>query len=307
MKNKRKYILTCTLFAIIAFIDVFAAPKKSTFLELAKKLYDNGDYKQAIEFIDKAIDKDTLNKFQAFNLRGICNYNLKNFQDALKDLNLSLELINTKISQSNNPDLVKDINSLKSNTYFNRALVYQELNQLDSALNDYSYVISNDKDNKFSYFNKGFIYYQKSMNDSALFYFSEVLRADPNDLDALYNRANIYYESGDCKLSEIDYFKLIKNKKEDEFIYLNLGNCYFKSSDFAKSIEYYSKSISKNKNMISAYYNRAQSFKSIKNYKFALVDLKFVLNNLEKDVNFVNKKESIIKELENLQNFIKDN
>lgn len=308
MKSNYKYItFIFLLIASIAYLDLISAPKKSTFLELAKKLYDNGDYKQAIEFIDKAIDKDTSNKHQAYSLRGICNYNLKNYKDALADLKSSIELLKTKLNDAQSKESKKDLISLQSNTYFNRALVYQELGELDSALNDFSFVIANDKDNKFSYFNKGFIYFQKSMNDSALFYFTEVLRVDPNDYDALYNRGNIYYELGDCIQSENDYNKLIKNKRDDEFIYLNLGNCYFNKSDFQKSIEFYGKSISKNKFMISAYYNRAQAFKSQKKYKDAMNDLKFVMDNLEKDVNFVNKKQNIKKEFENLQNFVREN
>lgn len=308
MKSNYKYItFIFLLIASNAYLDLISAPKKSTFLELAKKLYDNGDYKQAIEFIDKAIDKDTSNKHQAYSLRGICNYNLKNYKDALADLKSSIELLKTKLNDAQSKESKKDLISLQSNTYFNRALVYQELGELDSALNDFSFVIANDKDNKFSYFNKGFIYFQKSMNDSALFYFTEVLRVDPNDYDALYNRGNIYYELGDCIQSENDYNKLIKNKRDDEFIYLNLGNCYFNKSDFQKSIEFYGKSISKNKFMISAYYNRAQAFKSQKKYKDAMNDLKFVMDNLEKDVNFVNKKENIKKEFENLQNFVREN
>jgi len=309
MKFNDKYysIILILVLIILTNSNLFSSPKKSTFLELAKKLYDNGDYKQAIEFIDRAIDKDTQNTYQAYNLRGICNYNLKNYNDALVDLNKSIYHLNLKITIADKKDSKKELISFMSNTYFNRALVFQELNQLDSALSDYSFVIVNDRDNKFSYFNKGFIYYQKSVNDSALYYFNQVIKIDPNDFDALYNRANIYYETDNCELAEIDYTKLINNKREDEFIYLNLGNCRFNKSDFVKSIEFYSKSVSKNKNMISAYYNRAQSYKSIKNYKQALIDLKFVMDNLEKDVNFVNKKESIKKELENLLNYMKEN
>ncbi len=307
MSKFLRYSVILLLIIIISInYDIMLAQKKSSFLELAKKLYDNGDYKQAIDFIDKALDKDTQNLYQAYNLRGICNYNLKQYFQALSDLNKSINLINIKLSISEKSDVKKELNTLLSNTYFNRALVFQELNELDSALNDYSYVINSDKDNKYAYFNKGFIYYQQSVNDSAVFYFTKVLQIDSNDLDALYNRANIYYQEGNCQLSEIDYHKLITNKREDEYIYFNLGNCQFSQGNYLQSIEYYNKSIKNNKYMLSSYYNRAQSYKSIKNYTAAVNDLKFVLDNIQKDINFASKKEEISKELINLQNFMKE-
>ncbi|HRP01629.1 MAG TPA: tetratricopeptide repeat protein [Candidatus Kapabacteria bacterium] len=300
------YILVLACIVISAY-SLLSAPKKSTYLDLAKKLYENGDYKQAIEFIDKSSDKDTVNLDRAYNLRGICNYNLKKYDIALLDLNKSLVLINQKLEHQTKADQIKDLNSIKTNTYFNRALVYQELSELDSAINDYTYVINNDKSNKFAYFNKGFIFYQKQMNDSALLYFSQVLSIDSNDMDALYNQANIYYELNNCEKAQIAYYKLITNKRADEFVYLNMADCEFRNKNYEQSINDYSQSIKINKFMLSAYYNRAQAYKVTKKFNESLKDLKFVLENIGKDINFANRGDEIQNEISNLQKFIKGN
>jgi len=278
-------------------------------LSKAKELYEKGNYKKSIEILNNLLKKDSSLKSQIYNLRGINNYHLGKYKEALEDFHKSLFnaqfLLNTIIELNKKED-IKELNQFITNVHFNRTLVYQELGLLDSTLIDLNYVIENDKNNKFAYFNKGFVYYQMGNKDSAIEYFSKVLLLDSNDLDAKYNRANIYYELQNCNKAREDYVELIDKKKYDEYIYLNIGNCYFNDKEYQLSIDYYTKALELNNLLIVALYNRAQAYKSINELEKATLDLQIVLKNIEKDKKMLEKKELITKELEYLIKLIEN-
>jgi len=298
-------IFVLLLLTSLFFTSLSAIDNTTNYLNIAKNFFDNGDYKKAIEFSNKAMLNDSSLIFNALNLRGISYYHLKDFKSSLADFMNTIQLIDIEINKISSFDKRKsELNQLvqlKTNTYFNRALVYQELNKLENALSDYTYVIANDINNKFALFNKGFLLYQLGYKDSAIVYFTEVLKLDSKDNDARYNRANIYYEMQNCDSAMIDYNELLKYKNNDEFIFLNIANCYYNQKNYNAAIINYTKSIKINNSITAAYYNRAQTYKAIAQYEEALKDLYSAMKIIDKDSTFIDKKDNIIQEIDILK------
>lgn len=307
MNNIRnKALLNFCIF--LSVYSIVVSEKNSNYIDYARKLYENVEYQKSIDYINKHISSDTTLLAFALNLRGICHFHLSNFDSSLIDLTNSIVFIDmdlTNLKESGKTKEINELNNLKSNTYFNRGLVLQELNRFDEAIISYNYVIINDINNKYAYFNQGFIYYQLNKLDSAIACFSKVINIDPTDMDAVFNRANIYYELKDCRNANHDYNMLIANNRSNEYIYFNLANCFFNQKEYTEAIKYYNLSLKFNKIFSSAYYNRAQSYLALKKYKDALQDLNSAIKFIDNDKDLFLHKTEILAEIEVVKKFIK--
>lgn len=229
-----------------------------------------------------------------------------------------------------------DANPQNLDAAINLANAYDEVEEFDKAIEFYNKALEIDKNCALIYNNRGYTYYQKKDYEKALKDYDKALLLNPKLQLAIDNRVNLVTE-----LEQLgDYDELVKNsnlQNNDYKYYFNLGMAearlgkydeaeaaYKKSielnpdfapvylffgilehgrDNFDKAEEYYSKSIEVDKNMVDAYFNRAQlAFASETNneehFEKALSDLEIAVKLDEKFVDAYYSMAVIYKKLE---------
>ena len=151
-----------------------------------------GKTKEAIEYINKAIEKNISNA-EAFNLRGVAYYELKEYPNALLDFNQSIKL---------QPDSYRP--------YFNRALLRTSENKTDSALVDYNTAAKLAPDTSDVFLNRGQLLVQMDKLPEAITDFEKATRLNENNKQAWYNLGNTYYRQKDFKKATLAFRQTIK-------------------------------------------------------------------------------------------------
>lgn len=89
---------------------------------------------------------------------------------------------------------------------YGRALWYQEHDELNKAIQDYTSIITINPANKNAHFNLGYIHHVLlQVYDSAIEHYSNALQADPQYLEAYYNRGLCYESLGNVDAAFADY------------------------------------------------------------------------------------------------------
>jgi tetratricopeptide (TPR) repeat protein len=133
--------------------------------------------------------------------------------------------------------------------FSNRGLVYDELQEYDLAIRDYSEALRRDPRDPSTYHNRGRAYKAKKDYEPAIRDYGVAISLDPTWSDAYFNRANVY-----------------KAKREYE-----------------RAINDYSDAIRLEPDSPDAYFNRAQAHKARKAYYQAASDYSEVLRLDPKD------------------------
>ncbi len=162
------------------------------FLEKAKEQLVKGNPKEAIGYLNQAIDKDAQNA-KAFNMRGVANFELKDYANAILDYEKAIQL---------------DPKDYKP--YFNRASVKMEKSDWEGALNDCEKAAEIQPDTAEIYVKSGIIQSALLRIPEAINAFDKALKLNPKETNALYNRGNIYYQTNDFEKAEKDFLAAIK-------------------------------------------------------------------------------------------------
>jgi tetratricopeptide (TPR) repeat protein len=162
------------------------------FLDKAKEQLQKGNAKDAVEYLNQAIDKDPENA-KAFNMRGAANFELKDYANALLDYEKAIKL---------NPKDYKP--------YFNRASVKMEKADWEGALGDCMQAAQIQPDTAEIYVKSGIIYAALLKVPEAINDFDKALKLNPKETNALYNRGNIYFQTKDYENAEKDFQTAVK-------------------------------------------------------------------------------------------------
>ncbi len=182
-------------------------------------------------------------------------------------------------------------------SYILRAVIYEESNQLDKAIEDYGELIKIDEKNKKYYNSRGYLYYKQKKYDQALKDFDQSLTLNKNQKDIQYYTGLIYQIKKEYKkslevineliaqeenddyyiLAAEDYFYLKKYKKtieminkctnKDEYLLELLGDSYYELKDYKSALNYLNQ-VTPSKNV---YYKQALCYYYLKDYEQALV------------------------------------
>ena len=118
----------------------------------ALALWQDGKYtnpKKALEYWNRAISANSKSP-EAFNNRGLANYNLKRYQDAVEDYSQAIRM---------NPE--------DAIAYNNRGNAYYAMMKYEPAESDYNDSIAINPQYANAYLNRGLAYYQMDKNDQA--------------------------------------------------------------------------------------------------------------------------------------------
>ena len=202
----------------------------------------------------------------------------------------------------------------------NLANAKDEAGDYDSAILGYTKAIELDKRNALAYNNRGFSYFHKGEFEKAMNDYDMALMLSPKLKIAEYNKQDLikilkddekysdllknaenshkdykYYFNlgiqeanvGNTNEAMAAYNKVIELKPDFAPVYMFIGIIEFQKENYKKAYEYYSKTIDIDKNMVDAYFNRAQIVFATKTEDEK--ELKSALEDLEKAIEFDDK------------------
>ena len=202
----------------------------------------------------------------------------------------------------------------------NLANAQDESGNYDSAIVGYTKAIELDKRNALAYNNRGFSYFHKGEFEKAMNDYDMALMLSPKLKIAEYNKQELikvleddekysdllknaenshkdykYYFNlgiqeanvGNTNETMSAYNKVIELKPDFAPVYMFIGILEFQKENYKKAYEYYSKTIDIDKNMVDAYFNRAQIVFATKTEDKK--ELKSALEDLEKAIEFDDK------------------
>jgi len=120
--------------------------------------------------------------------------------------------------------------------YMIRAIVYDNREEYDIAIDDYNTAIELAPDNSLLYYNRGDTYRLMENWDSALDNFSTAIALDPDYIDAYQQRAFTYLEIGEFENAIDDLNTYIQLFPDDPEIYYLLGLLYYVAEDYEAAL-----------------------------------------------------------------------
>jgi tetratricopeptide (TPR) repeat protein len=185
-------IFYCLLFTANCLLLTACTGSSEAFLNKAKEQLQKGNPKDAVGYLNQAIDKDPENA-KAFNMRGAANFELKDYANALLDYEKAIKL---------------DPKDYKP--YFNRASVKMEKADWEGALEDCKKASEIQPDTAEIYVKSGMIHAALLKVPEAINDFDKALKLNPKESNALYNRGNIYFQTKDYENAEKDFLTAVK-------------------------------------------------------------------------------------------------
>lgn len=268
-----------------------------------KKGLDAKDQKTKVEYYTKYIQTHGPTKFVYLN-RGIAKRNLKDYEGALSDFSMAIEL---------DPQYSKG--------YFQRGLTKSQLNDYKNAIPDYSRAIEIDSNDARVYHERGCAkigikdyqgaildltksmildpkvpttYYNLGLAKSRLLdyqgaqmNYSKAIELYPNYDNAYCNRALVKEKLKDYQGALTDISKAIELVPQFHNYYHNRGNIKNSLHDYQGALSDFAKAIELEPNSFSSYIGRAQVKKAMKDYQGAISDYSKALDQDPDKSNFL--------------------
>ena len=185
------------------------------------RLYESGDYQEALKTFNNVIDMDPGYPL-GYDMRGTIYVALNDYEHALNDYNKALEL---------DPTFAQ--------AFYNRGRVYSLLKKYDQALSDLQQSIKHDAAH-FGYRangNIGLIYYQQGQYQKALDAFAASTAYDSSKADVFYLRGETYTALGNYEAAVTDYQSAVSRYPQYDSAYQSLGYAYYKLAQYDKAVE----------------------------------------------------------------------
>ncbi|MDP8240972.1 MAG: tetratricopeptide repeat protein [Candidatus Hatepunaea meridiana] len=159
-----------------------------------------------------------------------------------------------------------------SRTYYNRGTVYVKKGDYDHAISDFNRAIQIDPNLAMAYYNRGTVYVKKGDYDLAITDYNRAILIDPNDVATYCNRGSAYVDKGDYDQAIVDYNRAIQIDPNGAIVYYNRGNAYKNKGDYDQAIVDYNSAIQIDPNYADAYNNRGIAYCSKGDYDNAIAD-----------------------------------
>ena len=122
---------------------------------------ERGKYVKASEDFDQDLSLGDKNEFRNFLYRGVAKLNLQEYDEALEDLNMAV-----------------DLDSKSASAYHTRGRIYYEKREYEDAIKDFETSLNFNPQNEVAYYNLGMTYYKMEDLDKACRYFNESCSMD---------------------------------------------------------------------------------------------------------------------------------
>ncbi len=293
---KKCILYVILIFAFLSEVNGQAARENFKF---AKFKFDNKEYKNALDFLNKAVYEDSL-YVNAYYLRAATQYELQNYFHALMDIEKVFELED------------EDVSSI-GEYYLLRGKIYLGIEEYDQALVDLNRAISDLEDNGDPYYYRGKLYNITGKKLKALSDLDHAIMVNPDKAHYYGYRAEIkigylnpvygdekyqstladinvaialdpenkyYYRvrgeylknMGQQSEALTDYNVVIKEANEEDLPYLQRGVIKMNKYEYRSAIDDFSKSIESDPDNPNSYRYRALCFHNINMYREAYRD-----------------------------------
>ena len=158
--------------------------------------------------------------------------------------------------------------------YYNRAFFYDNVNQKDLALQDYSKTIAISKKFPEAYVNRGNILRDNNKYELALDDYKKAIEIKPQFSIAYYNRSLLFLKQGRNDEALKDINMAIEQDPEFFEAYYTRGIIHYNQKNYVEAISNYSKAIEIKIDFAQAYYNRGLAEYYLNKKNEACADLK---------------------------------
>lgn len=258
------------------------------FYQLHITLLQRGEFIQAIERIDKAIELDPHNAVFYHN-RGMTKGTLGDNQGAISDLDKAIELDPQYTAALNNRGNVKyflgclteaiadynraiQIDPQEAGAYINRGNAKKASDDVRGAIADCNRAIELDPQSFLAYNNLGIARDALGDPQGAVAEYDKAIELNPQYADAYNNRGNAKKASGDLLGAMADYNVAIILNPEYATAFNNRGNAKKDLDDFQGAIADLDEAIGLDPNYADAYYNRGTAKGESDDYEGAVAD-----------------------------------
>jgi len=238
------------------------------FFILAEKDYEKGNFKEAITFLNKAIEIDPLIA-NYYLKRGLAKMNLKFTQD---NLDYFMNYV------SNDPELRKDFKKEFYEDIENYRDVISDKNlDYQSAIDDYDKALEINPRFENAFFHRGCLKEKLENYQSAINDYNKALEINPKSGNAFCHRGWCKCYLSDFDGAIIDFTKAIENPKDEyraknQFIYVDRAEAKFRLEDYQGAIDDYDKAIEMEPEFADALNSRGRAKFILKDYQGAIDD-----------------------------------
>lgn len=228
---------------------------KHYFFNRARTLIGSEEYSQAIQSLNSLIKADSTIA-EAWFLRGVAKYNLKDLIGAQQDFSKSIKF-----------------NPVYSQAYLYRGIVLSNLSKHQQALNDFEATIDLRPNSPDGYYSRGITYLLMNQIEKSIGDFTRVIQLQSKNIDAWLNRGSAKLYKGDTLSALADYSRAtILNPFYSE-AFGKRGRLYFQMNKFNLALDDLNKSISLDSLSSVSYFFRALTHSEIDQDNLALADI----------------------------------
>jgi tetratricopeptide (TPR) repeat protein len=270
------------LFLLIAFV-ISATPgycqSKKDYQTIADSLYENKDYKGAIENFTKAINDSKKNKALLVTLldkRALAEIDTDLYKDAIKDEITALSV---------DPNY--------GDAYWNLGRAYDSIGDYQLAIDNFTRALSYNAGNKRNlstlYNNIGNALRNLKKYKEAIYNYNQSIDLNKRNKYANWNRGLAYELNGDYQLAADDYTAAMFNNQDNQkfiaLLYANRANVKIKQKQYQEGINDLNTAIRMNPVNGNFYKDRGQAYRNNGDYQLAINDyttaIPFFNNNKE--------------------------
>ncbi len=211
----------------------------------------------------------------AFYLRGISKYNLKDYRGAIEDLSKAIQynpiFANYYLYRGNakqklydfkgakeDYDKAIEVRPISTDAYLSRGINYIIVKKYDDAIKDFDMAIELSRSNPYAYLYRAIGKQYEQKNEEAMVDFDKAIQLDPYNNDAYVRRGRNRCEMKDFKGGIEDFNKALSIDSTNSFAYFNRALAYSESNDVNDALADYNKVLKLDPENDITYFNRAE-------------------------------------------------
>ena len=237
-------------------------------------LKDENKFQDAINYYDKCLEMNK-NCYEAHYNKALCQINLKQNDEALKNLDIVLSI------QKDFPQALDA-----------KGCIYYSNNKFHEALKCYNELIAKNNKNEDYYFKKGSILMELKEYEEAIKSFDEVIKLNPDHIKAIVLKGNCFDILNKNKEALEIYEKIIQKDKDNELVHQLKGQNLLKQKDYDNALIEFDTVLNLNPNNVNIIFFKALCLYKL-NKKADAIKLYNQYIDENNKVNIENNKENV--------------
>ena len=233
----------------------------------------------------------TEDNYPMYMNRGLANYNLGNYRQAIEDYGKALEIVPENAEVLNGRGFIYNaigdyihaiedfnraiqISPSSANAYDYRGSAYSAMGNYTRAIEDFSRAIEINPKHALAYTNRGFAYAALGSHARAIENFGRAIEINPHYAGAYYKRGFSYQILGRHRQAIEDYDRTIEIDPKNARAYFSRGVDYGEQGDRLRAVQDFDRAIQINPEFAEAYYYRGIIHALLGNEDQSLKDMK---------------------------------